>query len=95
MSQEETRYYLNGVYLHVYSEGGRKALRAAATDGHRLARLDAALSAGAEDMPGVIVPEKPSPNLAVSSPTPTRWLKSPSPPPRSASASGRAGLRQS
>lgn len=58
MSQEETRYYLNGVYLHVYSEGGRKALRAAATDGHRLARLDAALSAGAEDMPGVIVPRK-------------------------------------
>jgi DNA polymerase-3 subunit beta len=58
MSQEETRYYLNGVYLHPYAEGGRKALRAAATDGHRLARLDASLPAGAEEMPGVIVPRK-------------------------------------
>jgi DNA polymerase-3 subunit beta len=58
MSQEETRYYLNGVYLHAYSDGGRKALRAAATDGHRLARLDAALPAGAEEMPGIIVPRK-------------------------------------
>lgn len=58
MSQEETRYYLNGVYLHPYTEGGAALLRAAATDGHRLARLDAPLPAGAEAMPGVIVPRK-------------------------------------
>lgn len=58
MSQEETRYYLNGVYLHAFVDGGRKLLRAAATDGHRLARLDAPLPAGAENMPGVIVPRK-------------------------------------
>lgn len=58
MSQEETRYYLNGVYLHPFSDGGRKSLRAAATDGHRLARLDAALPSGAAEMPGVIVPRK-------------------------------------
>ncbi len=58
MSQEETRYYLNGVYLHPYTEGSKKLLRAAATDGHRLARLDAALPSGAEKMPGVIVPRK-------------------------------------
>lgn len=58
MSQEETRYYLNGVYLHPYVEGSRKLLRAAATDGHRLARLDAPLPAGAEKTPGVIVPRK-------------------------------------
>ncbi len=58
MSQEETRYYLNGVYLHAFSDGSSKQLRAAATDGHRLARLDAPLPSGAEKMPGVIVPRK-------------------------------------
>jgi DNA polymerase-3 subunit beta len=57
MSQEETRYYLNGVYLHAQTEG-EKSLRAVATDGHRLARLDAALPDGAADIPGVIVPRK-------------------------------------
>ncbi len=58
MSQEETRYYLNGVYLHAFVDGAKKLLRAAATDGHRLARLDAPLPAGADAMPGVIVPRK-------------------------------------
>ena len=58
MSQEETRYYLNGIYLHAADEGGAKTLRAVATDGHRLARLDAPLPEGADGMPGVIVPRK-------------------------------------
>ncbi len=58
MSQEETRYYLNGVYFHAYTDGDVPLLRAAATDGHRLARLDAPLPDGAASMPGVIVPRK-------------------------------------
>ncbi|MEM6414926.1 MAG: DNA polymerase III subunit beta [Pseudomonadota bacterium] len=58
MSQEETRYYLNGVYLHIAEENGTQILRAAATDGHRLARVDAGLPAGASEAPGVIVPRK-------------------------------------
>ena len=62
ISTEETRYYLNGVYLHVArGEGGPQngeVLRAVATDGHRLARIDAALPEGAGGMPGVIVPRK-------------------------------------
>lgn len=58
MSQEETRYYLNGVYFHAEPDGETPLLRAAATDGHRLARLDAALPDGAGAMPGVIVPRK-------------------------------------
>ena len=58
MSQEETRYYLNGVYFHALTESDAPLLRAAATDGHRLARLDAALPDGAGTMPGVIVPRK-------------------------------------
>ncbi|MCI5044758.1 MAG: DNA polymerase III subunit beta, partial [Aquisalinus sp.] len=57
MSQEETRYYLNGVYFHAVTEGDR-ALRAVATDGHRLARLDSPLPDGAENIPGVIIPRK-------------------------------------
>ncbi|MEO0397993.1 MAG: DNA polymerase III subunit beta [Pseudomonadota bacterium] len=58
MSQEETRYYLNGVYLHPAETDAGGLLRAAATDGHRLARVDAGLPAGAEKAPSVIVPRK-------------------------------------
>ncbi|KIT15681.1 DNA polymerase III subunit beta [Jannaschia aquimarina] len=58
ISTEETRYYLNGVYLHVAEGEGGRVLRAVATDGHRLARVDADLPEGADDMPGVIVPRK-------------------------------------
>lgn len=58
ISTEETRYYLNGVYMHVASSEDGKVLRCVATDGHRLARIDAPLPDGAADMPGVIVPRK-------------------------------------
>ncbi|MGV6839392.1 MAG: DNA polymerase III subunit beta [Planktomarina sp.] len=58
ISTEETRYYLNGVYMHVAEGDGGRVLRCVATDGHRLARIDADLPSGAEDMPGVIVPRK-------------------------------------
>ena len=58
ISTEETRYYLNGVYMHVADGDGGKVLRCVATDGHRLARIDADLPAGAEQMAGVIVPRK-------------------------------------
>jgi DNA polymerase-3 subunit beta len=58
ISTEETRYYLNGVYLHVSEAESGKVLRCVATDGHRLARIDADLPEGASDMPGVIVPRK-------------------------------------
>ena len=58
ISTEETRYYLNGVYMHVADSDGGKVLRCVATDGHRLARIDADLPEGAAGMPGVIVPRK-------------------------------------
>lgn len=58
ISTEETRYYLNGIYIHAAEAGKVKFLRAAATDGHRLARIEMALPAGAEGMPGVILPRK-------------------------------------
>ena len=58
ISTEETRYYLNGVYMHVAQVDGAPMLRCVATDGHRLARIDAPLPVGADEMPGVIVPRK-------------------------------------
>lgn len=58
ISTEETRYYLNGVYMHVSDLDGKQVLRCVATDGHRLARIDAELPEGAGSMPGVIVPRK-------------------------------------
>ncbi|MEP5758559.1 MAG: DNA polymerase III subunit beta [Litoreibacter sp.] len=58
ISTEETRYYLNGVYMHIADGDGGRALRCVATDGHRLARIDADMPDGAAEMPGVIVPRK-------------------------------------
>ncbi len=59
ISTEETRYYLNGIFFHtVETPGSGTMLRAVATDGHRLARVDVAAPAGADGMPGVIVPRK-------------------------------------
>lgn len=57
ISTEETRYYLNGIFLHV-SDDPLPVLKAAATDGHRLARVTVARPDGAEGMPDVIVPRK-------------------------------------
>jgi DNA polymerase-3 subunit beta len=58
ISTEETRYYLNGIYLHAAKSGEIPVLRAVATDGHRLARVELPLPDGADGMPGVIVPRK-------------------------------------
>jgi DNA polymerase-3 subunit beta len=58
ISTEETRYYLNGIYIHAADSDGVKVLRAVATDGHRLARVELELPEGAGSMPGVIVPRK-------------------------------------
>ena len=59
ISTEETRFYLNGIYLHaVENEDGGGVLRAVATDGHRLALVEIALPEGASGIPGVIVPRK-------------------------------------
>ncbi len=57
ISTEETRYYLNGIFLHV-SDETQPVLKAAATDGHRLARVTVPRPEGAAGMPDVIVPRK-------------------------------------
>jgi DNA polymerase-3 subunit beta len=58
ISTEETRYYLNGIYLHTAGAAKAPTLRGVATDGHRLAQFELALPAGAAGMPGIIVPRK-------------------------------------
>jgi DNA polymerase III subunit beta len=57
ISTEETRYYLNGIFLHV-SEDPEPVIKAAATDGHRLARVTLPRPDGAEGMPDIIIPRK-------------------------------------
>ena len=58
ISNEETRYYLNGIFLHKADRNSIQFLRAVATDGHRLAQYDIPLPQGAEDMTGIIIPKK-------------------------------------
>ncbi|HEY2758613.1 MAG TPA: DNA polymerase III subunit beta [Pseudolabrys sp.] len=58
ISTEETRYYLNGIYLHTAGASKTPTLRAVATDGHRLAQVELPLPEGAAGMPGIIVPRK-------------------------------------
>ena len=55
ISTEETRYYLNGIYIHKADSG---ELCAVATDGHRLALTRQTLPSGASQMPSIILPRK-------------------------------------
>src|SRR3990172_3780792 len=70
ISTEETRYYLNGIYLHATTGDGADVLRAVATDGHRLARVEGALPPGAPGMAGGVgarqrgSPPRPRPRAA-------------------------------
>lgn len=57
-STEETRYYLNGLYVHAKTEGQTNVLRVVATDGHRLACVESPLPEGADKLAGVIIPRK-------------------------------------
>ena len=58
ISTEETRYYLNGIYLHATKADEVPVIRAVATDGHRLARVEMVLPEGAAGIPGIIIPRK-------------------------------------
>jgi DNA polymerase-3 subunit beta len=58
ISTEETRYYLNGIYLHHAESPAGAVLRAVATDGHRLALAETPAPDGSSGLRGVIVPRK-------------------------------------
>tara|TARA_Y100001960_G_scaffold138658_1_gene146968 strand:+ start:4996 stop:6120 length:1125 start_codon:yes stop_codon:yes gene_type:complete len=58
-SKDDSRQYLNGIYMHVAkNEKDEDVLCFVATDGHRLAKSTMPLPAGANNMPGVILPRK-------------------------------------
>jgi len=57
---DETRYYLNGIYLHIAGD----RLRAVATDGHRLSVAAAEVTDGMVGMPPMIVPRQAVAELA-------------------------------
>jgi len=58
ISTEETRYYLNGIFFHTIEDEKNLVLRAVATDGHRLARIQLEAPTGSEGMPQIIIPRK-------------------------------------
>ena len=58
ISNEETRYFLNGIYFHKNQEAESNTLTIVATDGHRLAKFDYVISDNLADIPGVIIPKK-------------------------------------
>ena len=58
ISNEETRYYLNGIFFHRTQKNSIDILRAVATDGHRLAQYDIPLPQGANEINGIIIPKK-------------------------------------
>ena len=57
ISLEETRYYLNGIYIH-QDEENKNFLKGVATDGHRLAQVKLKLPEGANGIPSIIIPRK-------------------------------------
>lgn len=64
ISNEETRYYLGGVFMHVAETADGPKLRLVATDGHRLARFETEAPEGAAKIPGIIIPRKACSELA-------------------------------
>ncbi len=58
ISNEETRYFLNGIYFNLSNENDTTNLTLVGTDGHRLAKFSHALSQNIDDLPGVIIPKK-------------------------------------
>jgi len=58
ISNEETRYFLNGLYFNVSSKDQTSILTFVGTDGHRLATSSAETNQFNIEVPGVIIPKK-------------------------------------
>jgi DNA polymerase-3 subunit beta len=59
VSNDETRYHLNGVYFTRADRSGQRSLRMVSTDGHRLSLIDRSLSGDLAALSkGVIIPKK-------------------------------------
>ena len=58
ISNEETRYFLNGLYLNVNNEGNQNLVTIVGTDGHRLAKFSTKIDDNIDQISGVIIPKK-------------------------------------
>ena len=58
ISNEETRYFLNGLYFNISSQDNKSALTFVGTDGHRLATSSSETNNINTEIPGVIIPKK-------------------------------------
>ena len=58
ISNEETRYFLNGLYFSINNENDKSMLTFVGTDGHRLAKFSISNSSKSKDVNGVIIPKK-------------------------------------
>ena len=58
ISNEETRYFLNGLYFNVTKEDNENIVTLVGTDGHRLAKFSHSIEENIEQISGVIIPKK-------------------------------------
>tara|TARA_B100001057_G_C22782964_1_gene924404 strand:+ start:31 stop:1146 length:1116 start_codon:yes stop_codon:yes gene_type:complete len=58
ISNEETRYFLNGLYFNVTNEENKNVLTLVGTDGHRLAKFSHEIDTQIDQLSGVIIPKK-------------------------------------
>ena len=65
ISNEETRYFLNGLYFSVNNEEGKSILNFVGTDGHRLAKYSVQNHSNSNEVNGVIIPKKTIKNIAI------------------------------
>jgi len=58
ISNEETRYFLNGLYCNISKENDNSFITFVGTDGHRLAKFSSKNGNTSAEIPGVIIPKK-------------------------------------
>ena len=58
ISNEETRYFLNGLYFNITKDQSNSILTLVGTDGHRLAKFSHNIEDNIDQVSGVIIPKK-------------------------------------
>ena len=58
ISNEETRYFLNGLYFNIFEENNKTNVTLVGTDGHRLAKFSHEINQNIDKISGVIIPRK-------------------------------------
>ncbi len=58
ISNEETRYFLNGLYFNITNENNKNIVTLVGTDGHRLAKFSHKIEENIDQISGVIIPKK-------------------------------------